>query len=68
MSGTIIPKSPVRFSSMCGTHSTAEEVTDEKLYTVVGIEWLDPPNAPCASVKVFYRPRGESFMPFLQRS
>ena len=66
MSGTPPPKGPkppVRFSS---TPSTADAVPSYRPNSVIDFDRIDPIDAPCASVKVFYRPRGGYFMPLLQ--
>jgi hypothetical protein len=47
--------------------STADEVINVPT-SFVDVNVIDPPNAPFASVKVSYRPRGEYFIPFLQPS
>jgi hypothetical protein len=48
--------------------STADEVTTKRPEYLVEGATIDPPNAPCAFVKVFYRPRGGSFVFSLQLS
>jgi hypothetical protein len=64
MSG--IPSHPSQFSSTSDTDtsSTGDEVPTNASAFVVHTDIFDPPNAPYATVKVFYRPRGGSFVPF----
>jgi hypothetical protein len=41
--------------------STGDEVPDNIRSSTVELDVIDPRDAPFASIKVFYRPRGESF-------
>ena len=44
--------------------STADEAPSDPINTVVDCKMVDPQNAPYASVKVFYRPKGGPFHTF----
>ena len=42
--------------------STDDEIPiNGPAYSVIA-DYIDPPNVPCATFKVFYRPRGRSFV------
>jgi hypothetical protein len=43
--------------------STSDEIFTNTPISIVKSNKFDPRDAPCASVKVFYRPRGEAFVP-----
>jgi hypothetical protein len=46
--------------------STDDEIPiNGPAYSVIA-DYIDPPNVPCATFKVFYRPRGRSLHAFLR--
>jgi len=60
-----IPEAPIRFSDrrwLTVRCSTADEIPIEASDAVIP-EYVDPQDAPYAIFKVFYRPRGRSFIP-----
>jgi|SRR6266851_173691 len=61
-SGTRSPKLPIPILVLSDPLSTADEIpANGPTYSVIA-DYVDPPNEPCATFKVFYRPRGRSLM------